>query len=259
MMGDIGGGGVDMMAELKLRQKKRQKVPVVSESWESNSDTIKRKPASPSDLVNEEAAVPFSDSKEMPPPPPTEQTTSPPSVEVKKRAVPPVVLPKTRSPPKPSKPQETLPPASTNALSPRLIPIEEPTSRLVPIQEPKNRLVPIEDPRDIDIFSSDMDKLEDHDEVVDSDSSESSDTLETGLTGFENENTDTIKKQPTRLSPRRQTAGESGSYGAEIFAASVPSFSVDQSASYATTNPATMNYKPVEDAAADAESLGEGI
>ena len=65
-----------------------------------------------------------------------------------------------------------------------------------------------------------MDKLEDQDEVVDSDSSESSDTMDASIGGFANENTDTIKKQPMRLSPMRPTASEQRAYDAEIIMAS---------------------------------------
>ena len=93
--------GSDMMAELKMRQKKRQKVPVVSETWESNSDTIKRKPPSPNATATEES--PSGNAKQESPA--TNAATLTPSVEVKKKQGPPVVLPKSKSPSKPTTPQ----------------------------------------------------------------------------------------------------------------------------------------------------------
>ena len=52
---------------------------------------------------------------------------------------------------------------------------------------------------DVDIYSQDLDMMDSMvDDVVDSDSSDN-----TEVSGFENENTDTIKKQPMRLSPTK--------------------------------------------------------
>ena len=125
------------------------------------------------------------------------------------------------------KPQQRLIPveASPDRTGPSTDILNQPVSSeslnkmLVPLPEPKKQLVPVDDSKDIDVFS-DMDKLEDQDEVVDSDGSESSDTLDMSIGGFASENTDTIKKQPTRLSPRRSTASEQDAFDAEIIMAS---------------------------------------
>ena len=62
---------------------------------------------------------------------------------------------------------------------------------------------PLDGVDDVDFYSQDldmMDTLGGQEDLVESDSS---DTMESGLTGFENENTDTIKKQPGKLSPAK--------------------------------------------------------
>ncbi|XP_071483151.1 uncharacterized protein [Diadema antillarum] len=253
-LGGMPMGGFDMMAELKLKQKKRQKTPVVSEGWESNSDTIKRKPTSPTGVVESDSV----ESRNIMTrgPSPKELSATLPTGEEKKTGPPPVVLPKTKLSPKGAKPdqppspatsfgqphvspqaqhQQTVPQFPLKQLSPRDPPREPPkvspkiSPKVGPPPAPKMapkvaakaapQALPVDNSKDIDIYSHDLDMLEDQEEVIDSDSSENSDSLDTGLSGFENENTDTIKKQPVRLSPRRQVDDLSNSFDAHILKA----------------------------------------
>ncbi|XP_071814846.1 uncharacterized protein [Apostichopus japonicus] len=71
-------------------------------------------------------------------------------------------------------------------------------------KSPVSKELPRDDEQDVDIFSQKMDAMElsvDSEDVIESDSSD----MESALSGFENENTDTIKKQPSKASPPRMT------------------------------------------------------
>ena len=100
-------------------------------------------------------------------------------------------------------PVATPPSVSQNKPKPMVKPPSPTKPKLKPMRTPPNKPKVVPSSEDVDIYSQDldmMDSLADTEDVVDSDSSE---TMESGLSGFENENTDTIKKQPVRLSPTK--------------------------------------------------------
>ncbi|XP_022095344.1 uncharacterized protein LOC110981774 isoform X3 [Acanthaster planci] len=165
------------------KKKSSHRTPVVSEGWESNSDTIKRKPSTPSpglslppDNVSEATAT-------------SAQSIEPqqsPSVDKKSKKSPvkaPVKVPE----------KSVKSPSRTGKAA-----VKAPVKKKAVVAPP-----PLEDSDDVDFYSQDldmMDTLGGQDAAVESDSS---DTMESALSGFENENTDTIKKQPMKLSPAR--------------------------------------------------------
>ncbi|XP_033117767.1 uncharacterized protein LOC117117549 isoform X2 [Anneissia japonica] len=69
----------------------------------------------------------------------------------------------------------------------------EPTPQLLAKEQPIDTKLLVKEPS-VDLYSADFDQLDGMDDAVESDSSDNLDML----SGFENENTDTIKKQPTK-------------------------------------------------------------
>lgn len=96
------------------------------------------------------------------------------------------------------------------AISPKK-PARPPATKKKPVAPPavkpkstQMRELPRDDEKDVDIFSQNLDDMElsaGSEDVIESDSSD----MESALSGFENENTDTIKKQPSKTNPQRPT------------------------------------------------------
>ncbi|XP_038064631.1 histone-lysine N-methyltransferase 2D-like isoform X2 [Patiria miniata] len=158
------------------KKKSSHRAPVVSEGWESNSDTIKRKPSPVLSLPQDNATEAPNTSAH-----PKEPKSSHSLSEKRKKA--PVKVP-----------EKTVKSPSRTGKAP----VKAPAKKKEVVAPP-----PLDDSDDVDFYSQDldmMDTLAGQDAAVESDSS---DTMESALSGFENENTDTIKKQPMKLSPAR--------------------------------------------------------
>ncbi|XP_071796568.1 uncharacterized protein [Asterias amurensis] len=154
--------------------RKKTRTPVVSEGWESNSDTIKRKPSPLTPVSPDKTPESISQISQ---PQPNENKLNP---RVSKAPV--------------KVPEKSVKTPSRTGKSP----VKAPAKKKALVAPP-----PLDGADDVDFYSQDldmMDTLGGQEDLVESDSS---DTMESGLTGFENENTDTIKKQPGKLSPAK--------------------------------------------------------